>query len=90
MTTKRTLAIIIIPRGLALQGEGPDFPHLTSPNGEVHIVGEAFGWELVAQKRAQLADPTQRPPGVRKEDEEQFDKPGQGAAGVYMRGGPRR
>jgi hypothetical protein len=80
----KTLDIIIKP-GTALQGEGPEFKHLESPNREVHTVGEAFGWELVIQKRAQLADPTQLPPGARAEDHEDVAAPGVGVGGVRLR-----
>lgn len=53
---------IVIRRGLGVQGPGPQFEHLESPDGEVHTVEAAFGWQLVAEGRASLANPTEDDP----------------------------
>ena len=52
----KTIAIII-QRGLGVQGPGPDFAHL---EGTV-AVDVAFGYALVLEGRAALADPAELP-----------------------------
>lgn len=53
---------IVINRGLGIQGPGPEFPHIESPEGESHTVEAAFGWQLVAEGRASLAHPSEDDP----------------------------
>lgn len=55
---------IVIKRGLAVQGPAPEFTHLASPEGETHTVDAAFGWGLVAEGRAALADGEAAQPGM--------------------------
>lgn len=53
---------IVIKRGLGIQGPGPQFAHLESPDGEAHAVDAAFGWYLVGEGRAALAHPVEDDP----------------------------
>jgi len=67
---------IVIKRGLGIQGPGPDFPHLESPDGEVHTVDAAFGWQLVAEERATPAHPVEDDPRFAGRVNQPDDGPG--------------
>lgn len=71
----KTIDIVINP-GVGVQGEAPDFPHLESPAGEIHTVGAQFGWTLVAENRARLANPGEEHPGLTGRIEAAEDTPG--------------